>query len=273
MRTRFKLVSYASFLCLITGLHPSLWAHQDVAVNSDNSVPTLQFLHEEYPPYVYQKDGVVFGAVVDLTADIVGRAGFALNWRSSAYRRLIRELQLSDKPLCATAYSGQHKEVYDVLASEQFAWFPGSALAIRKSDIHLFEKHRSIANILSDTSLRGAFLMGAQYIGVDEDVRAGRVERHILIGSSDVELGLLVARGRVHFAVINPDQTNYLMTEVPSASNLTVYRATGMAPPRKVGFICSKATGAETMQRLNEAIEPLPAYNVWVQGIKKATPK
>jgi len=270
LRTRFKLTSYAVLMCLVSA---PLWANQNTDAASRPPIKTLQFLHEEYPPYVYIKDGVVVGAVAKLAGDIVGRAGYAIEWSSSNYRRLIREILLSDKPLCAAGYSGQHENTYDVLASKQIAWFPGTALAIRNSDVHLFEKHKSIAKIMGDTSLRGAFLMGAQYTGVDEDVRSGRVDRHILISSSDTELGLLVARGRVHFAVINPDQTNYLATEVPSAANLMVFRATGMAPPRKVGFICSKATGAEIMERLNEAIEPLPAYEAWERGIKKATQK
>lgn len=271
VRKYFNFAEYFIFTCLLAGLELSVRADGSADTATEKQDNVLQFLHEEYPPYVYVKDGVVVGTVADLTTEIVSRAGYALKWRGSNYRRLIRELQLSDRPLCAAAYSGQHNEVYDVLASRQFAWFPGSALAVRKSDVHLLEKHKSLVNIMNDTSLRGAFLMGAQYFGVSEDVRAGRVERHILISSSDIELGLLVGRGRVHFAVMNPDEVNYLMTEVPAASNLTVFKATGMAPPRQVGFICSKATAAETMQRLNEAIAPLPAYETWEQGVKKAT--
>ncbi len=268
-----NFVGYAIITSLMAGPHLPVLADQNANAAPKNSVQTLPLLHEEYPPYVYQKEGDVVGMVADLATEIVGRAGYTIEWRRSNYRRLLREIQLSDKPLCAAAYGGQHRDLYGFLASKPIAWFPGSALAVRKSDMHLFNKHKSIADILNDRSLRGAFLMGANYTGVDEDVLAGRIERHILVSSSDTELGLLVARGRVHFAVINPDQTQHLTIEVPSASNLIVYRATGMAPPREVGFICSKATDAETMQRLNDAIEPLPAYKAWEQGIKKAAPK
>ena len=269
MRIRLELSSYVIFIFLIVGAHLPLRAGQNADGEPKHSGKVLQLLHEDYPPYVYRKDGKVIGTVAKLATDIASRAGFAIEWRQTYYRRLVREIQLSTKPLCAAGYNQLHKDTYDVVVSKPFAWFPGSALAIRKSDVDLFEKHRSITDIMNDKSLRGAFLMGAKYKGVGEDVKKGHVERHILIGSTDVELGLLVARGRVHFAVLNPDQTDHLRADV--ASNLASYRPTGMAPPRNVGFICSKATSDEISRRLNDAIEPLPSYEVWGRDTKKIT--
>jgi len=258
-------------VCLMSVPVPALMVDGPAESQDDSSLPVLHLLHEEYPPYVYRKDGKVVGKVARIATIIARRAGYTIEWRQTAYRRLVREIILSAKPLCAAGYRQEHRDLFGIMASKPFGWFPGSALAIRKSDVHLFNKHRSIEDIMSDTSLRGAFLMGARYIGVGEDVWAGRVKRHILIGSTDAELGVLVARNRAHFAVINPDQTGYLIENVKSASNLTVYKPSGMAPPRDVGFICSKSTNGEIWERINEAIGSLPAFNDWNWDTEKAT--
>ncbi len=273
MFSRLNLIAFSLLFGWTPGPASALWMGDTAELGGRSSLQVLQFLHEDYPPYIYKKNGKVVGTVATLATEIAGRAGYVIKWRQTAYRRLVREVQLSSGPLCAAGYHQGHRDSYDVLASKPFGWFPGSALAIRTSDFHLFDKHGSISDIMNDASLRGAFLMGAKYIGVSEDVRSGRVERHILIGSTDVELGLLVARNRVHFAVINSDQTNYMIKNVDSASNLAVYRPSGMAPPRDVGFICSKTTDDEIWQRLNNAIEPLQPYDSWEWEIKKAAPK
>ena len=226
----------------------------------DQTSQVLELLHEDYPPYIYISDGKVVGSEAALVTEILGRAGFQVKWRMTNYRRLVREIQLSTKPLCAPGYNQSHQESYGVAASRPFAWFAGTALAIRKTDLDLFSKHTSISDVMSDQQLRGAFLMGARYQGVAEDVRAGKVDRHILIASTDVELGLLVARGRVHFALINPDQTNYLIENNKLAANLMAFQPTEMAGPRHVGFICSKASMGKILDRINASIEPLGLY-------------
>lgn len=259
------------FAVLIGGLNTPVVAYQDEQAASNSSQEVLQLLHENYPPYVYLKDGQVVGTVAELATEILDRAGYIIEWRITNYRRLVREIELSSTPLCAAGYNEQHNQTYNVLASKPFIWFPGSALAIRKADLNLFSGHESISDILSDETLRGAFLMGAQYIGVDAKVQAGEVERHILIGSTDVDLGLLVAKGRVHFALINPDQTNHIIQNNDLASNLMVYRPSGMASPRHVGFICSKATSGDVMNRINASIEPIGSNNADIET-KKTTP-
>lgn len=253
-------IKFVFSLVLVAGLTFNSVAFQDSADEPDPASQVLELLHEEYPPYIYTSDGKVVGTEAALVIEILGRAGFRVKWRMTNYRRLVREIQLSGKPLCAPGYSQSHQESYGVAASKPFAWFAGTALAIRKTDIDLFSKHTSIFDVMNDQQLRGAFLMGARYQGVDENVRAGKVDRHILIGSTDVELGLLVARGRVHFALINPDQTNYLIENNEPASNLMVFQPTDMAGPRQVGFICSEATTEDILDRINASIEPLGPY-------------
>lgn len=253
-------IIFLNVVALIGGLSMSSVAYQAGDEKLGGQEKILQFLYEDYPPYTYIQDGKVVGIVADLATNIINQAGYDVEWRLTNYRRLVREIQLSAKPLCAAGYNQLHQATYDIMASKPFAWFPGSALAIRKADLHLFDRHKSFGDILDDQQLRGAFLMGARYLGVGTDIRTGRVDRHILIGTTDVELGLLVARGRVHFALINPDQTNYLIRTSKLASNLMVFRAGEMAGPRHVGFICSNATAGEIWQRINDSIAPLGAY-------------
>lgn len=241
-----------------------------VALESDDNEPSanaamIELLHEDYPPYVYVKNGEVVGSVAHMATEILARSGYAVKWRKTNYRRLVREIQLSTKPLCAAGYNQAHQQRYDVIASMPFMWFPGTALAIRKSDLGLFSAHRSIADVMNDERLRGAFLMGANYQGVDADVRAGKVERHILLGGTDVELGMLLARGRVNFALLNPDQTNYLVQNIKMAENLMVFQPSGMAPPRNVGFICSRATSPNILDKINASIGTLDPYDAWAK--------
>lgn len=255
--TTAKIIGLVTLLSTLSA--PS-FAHNNFDKDQSANSNKLELLHEDYPPYIYTSNAEVVGSVAHTATEILERAGYKVKWRKTNYRRLLRELQLSTKPLCAPGYNQSHQQSYGVVASMPFSWFPGMALAIRKSDLGLFNAHKSISDVMSDEKLRGAFLMGANYRGVSADVRAGKVERHILIGSTDVELGLLAARGRVHFAPINPDQINYLVQNNELAANLTVFRPTGMAPPRHVGFICSKATSVYILDRINTSIETLQPY-------------
>lgn len=225
-----------------------------------SSAQTIQFIHEDYPPYVYRHNGIVVGEIAQLAEKILGDAGYKIAWRQTNYSRLIRELELGAQPACAAGYSGQHQTVIDILASKPISWFPGAAIAIKKTDEPLFSSHTSIEDILKDRRLRGAFLNDVNYQGVTDELLQLGKDRHIQIGGSDRELGLLVARGRVHFAPINPAQTKYLSEALPSARNLVVFQPTGMRPPRTVGIICSKLLSPDVWRRINNAIEPLGPY-------------
>lgn len=235
-----------------------------VAADEAPENQTIQFFHEDYPPYVYRVGDRVVGVIAELTTEILKKAGLRATWRQTNYSRLVREIELGTRPSCATGYSGQRQTRFDFLSSKSIGWFPGAAITIKKSDEHLFSRHTSIDDILRDSALRGAFLNDANYQGItDELMELGRA-RHLLIGGSDTELGLLVARGRVQFAPINPAQTRHLRENNPSAANLTVFQPTGMRPPRKVGIICSKRIDPDYWKRINQAIGPLQPFEEWM---------
>ncbi len=221
---------------------------------------TIQFFHEDYPPYVYVESGAVTGEIARITVSILKKAGLRVSWRQTNYSRLIRELAYGANVVCAAGYSGLHQKQFDVLASAAIGWFPGAALVVKQENLPLFQDHQSIEDVLRDTRLRGAFLNDVNYMGITKELFALGSDRHIKIGGSDRELGLLVARGRVHFAPINAAQTSYLRNTLSSAEGLVSFQPTGMRPPREVGIICSRHMPVDIWRRINEAIEPLAPY-------------
>lgn len=240
--------------------------HSEEVGKSATTAKVVQFFHEDYPPYVYRENGRVVGKIAELTELLLAKSGLKVRWRQTNYSRLIREVEFGEKPACAAGYSVRHQSRFDILRSRPVAWFPGAAIAIRRDDLKLFERHRSIKSIMTDPVLRGAFLMDVNYQGITAALIEGGAGRHILIGGSDQDLALLVSRGRVHFVPINPAQTSHMRRANPAASNLVAYKPEGMRPPRQVGIICSKKIDGEVWSLIEQSIPPLAPYDEWVSS-------
>ena len=231
------------------------------AVSADDSI---LFYHEDFPPYVYAVNGEVKGQIAERTDKIVRSAGYTIVWRQTSFSRLIREIEHGKEPACAAGYSGHRQNRFDVLASKPIGWYRGAGLTVRKEDLPRFASHASIQDVMKDTSLRGAFLMDVSYMGISDFIDQTPVKRHVLIGGSDRDLALMVARGRVHFAPLNADQVEHLKKYLPGAQGLTAFQPSGMREPRDVGIICSKKLSPDVWDKINAQIPPLlPFEDDW----------
>lgn len=227
------------------------------AVSADDSI---LFYHEDFPPYVYAVNGEIKGQIAERTNEIVRAAGFNIVWRQTSLSRLIREVVHGKQAACATGYSGHRQNRFDILGSKPIGWIRGAGLAIREEDMSRFAKHASIQDVMSDPSLLGAFIMDASYLGISEFLEPAPAGRHVLVGGSDRDLALMVARGRVHFAPLNADQVRYLKQSLPGAEKLASFQPTGMQKPRDVGIICSKKLAPDVWRRINAQIPPLLSF-------------
>lgn len=235
---------------MVCGLFLVAWLSAGVLA-SDR--PTVQFLHEDYPPFVYHSGNEVRGQIAKIAQEIASKAGMEILWREVTFRRLVRELRFGNEPVCAAGYNHIYADFDEIIATTPISWFKGSVLAVRADDAFMFAGYRDIGEIVREPSLRGAFLAEVDYTGIDEGVFG---KRHVVFSGTDTELATMVARGRVHYAPMSREQVDYLQTQ-QGTENLVPLKIEGMRPPRTVSIICSHTLDKRLWQAMNGAIAPI----------------
>lgn len=225
--------------------------------NQTEAQETVQFLYEEYPPYTYERDGMVQGLIVDRVKHLSNQTGIKISWQESNFKRIVRRINKPDMRQCAAGYG---KELFDLTTawvSATLALVSNDTIAIRAGDLKHFEKHQSMDDILSDQSLRGAFIQGADYAGFDETLLTAADNRHLVANTSDLKLGMLVARSRAHFAMIDELQTSYLRENVRGADHLVSFRVEGITSSRRLYVACGSGVERRIRRELDDAITQL----------------
>ncbi len=220
---------------------------------------TIAFLYEDYPPYTFQQEGKVVGTVVAKVEAIAAAAGLTVKWRQATFSRMLRSIAngKGTPPVCIAGYGTTPERAATSWISKPFAMSSGSGIAVLKDNLEKFKDHESIVDILTDKAISGAFLQGATYSDVQTPlIEAGR-ERHLFIGGDDNDLAVMVVRGRVDFAMVNPDQVEYLQRALPGGQQLVALKPKGMRPPGSEHILCSRNLPEGMRDRINEAIEAL----------------
>ncbi len=224
----------------------------------------VKFYYEAFPPYIYSDKGSITGSVIALTQPILRDAGLKVTWQEATFSRILRDLDRTDVLVCAAGYSAKSVEDPAFYASEPYAWIADVNLMILRTNRHMFEPHVSIADVMSDTRLRGGFLNDANYLGISgAPIEAGR-ERHILIGGSDTDLANLIVRERIHFAPVTAPQVAYFKARNDRFGNLEIHRVSGLRRPRSVGLVCSKSIGETVWNRIEQNIPALLPYDEYL---------
>lgn len=234
-----------------------------VAAPTVQAKDTVTFLFEDYPPYTYQKDGKLAGTIVAKVVAIAQAAGLKPTWRQATFSRMLRSIANGKgaAPVCIAGYGNSPERAATSWVSKPFAMSPGAGIAVLKGTLEKFKAHESITDVLTDQSISGAFLQGATYSDVQMSlIEAGRA-RHLFVGGDDNDLAVMVVRGRVDFAMINPDQVAYLKNVLPGGDQLVALMPTGMRQPATEHILCSRNLPEDIRVRINAAIEelmPLP---------------
>lgn len=219
--------------------------------------PDITILYEDYPPYFFLQDGELKGLFAERTRRVFEMAGTRFGWQVSSYSRLVRRVSTDGKQVCAAGYSTDHLRVPGIWVSKPVLTVAANGLAIKRSDLQLFEQHATIAEIVADKKLRGGLLRDVYYYGLSDALGEAPDARHVFVSGTDQQLALMVASGRIHFAPMNPDQTAYIRQTVAAAGSLVAYRPHGMRGPASRHIICSQSVPASVRARLNAAISAL----------------
>lgn len=239
-----------AFVTAITAWH--LVAGTFVAARATDK---LLFLYEEYPPYTYQVDGEVKGLVVDQMRSILKDAGVEPAWRQATFSRMLRSIANGNgmPPLCIAGYGYTEERAATSWISKPFGMSAASGIAVLAGSEDKFLRHETIEEVLRDSALKGAFLQGATYGGGQMPlIEQGRA-RHLFIGGDDTDLGVMVLRGRVDFAMINADQVAYLNTTLAQDEKLVVLHPQGMRPAGPQHILCTKSLPLPLRERIDAA--------------------
>lgn len=220
--------------------------------------PQLSVLYEQYPPYTYTNEqGQMKGIISDRLRQLARAVGAQISWQESNYNRIVRELWSGQSEICAAGYSLESFDVRLVKSAGPLAVVRNDTIAIKASDLPRFKAHGSFADVLSDNTLRGAFIQGADYAEFEEKQLGRLANPHLFVNATDIDLGILVSRGRADFAMIDAQQTQFIRDHIEGTENLVSYRISGFPETRSLYLICGNAISSLLWNKIDDAIPKL----------------
>jgi len=218
----------------------------------------LLFQFENYPPFTWQENGELKGKLATKVQEILKVAGIESRWQNSTFKRMLRDLRIDAGPFCVAGYGYTEERAAYAQYSLPIMAFSASTFAVRAEELHLFERHEHIFNVLADKKLRGAFIEGASY-GTEFDKRlAASSAQHLFVSGEDEDLIVLLANRRVNYAMVTSDQIDYYRTRIPGAESIMPLHLEGRDESKLVYMLCSKSVDPSLIERINTVIKKLP---------------
>lgn len=231
---------------------------QSARADPPSSPPVLTVFYEDYPPYTYSADdGSAQGLIADRLMLLAAAVGADLTWQKNNYNRIVRDLWDPRSASCAAGYSLETFNASPAKIAGPLAVVSNDTIAIRAGDAARFNQHRSISDILADDTLRGVFIQGADYAELEKGLLGRQSNPHLFVNATDIDLGVLVARGRADYAMIDELQTRYVADNVEGAEGLTSVRVGGFPASRPLHLVCGGAIDAALWQQVEAAIARL----------------
>ncbi|MBV8656648.1 MAG: transporter substrate-binding domain-containing protein [Burkholderiales bacterium] len=227
------------------------------AAATDASAPVI-VEYREKPPYNYTEAGIPKGFLVDRVRDIFGSAKVEMRFEAVPANRLMADIEANTRPVCSPGY-------YRLPERERFARFTAA--------MYVDKPHALIANHLQASSIRHlgtlkALLASSQYTmgvvdgvsyGAELDAAIGRLPRAPMRAAVPPgQLVKMVGAGRADFMLIDEEDLQFLGSSGQLAV-LGVERVQFPDPPAGLRrhIMCSRAVSAETIRRLDAAIQKL----------------
>jgi polar amino acid transport system substrate-binding protein len=219
----------------------------------------LSMVFRDKPPYSYVEQGVQKGFLLDRTRLILEAAAIRHNFREMPPKRIFQEIQDNAEAICSFGW-------YKIPEREKFARFslpihtdrPHVVLAGPRSAEDV-RRHKTLKSLMADGALTLATVDGVSY-GPDLDAMiasfAGKNDRALV---PPLQVAKKVAAKRADFMLIDQEDYDYLMATNPEFRDEMLVRIEypDLPPGLKRYILCSQRVGAETMAKIDAAIERL----------------
>lgn len=219
----------------------------------------VSMVFRDKPPYSYVENGVQKGFLLERTRRILEVAGIDAVFSEMPPKRIFLEIRNNAQAICSFGW-------YRIPEREQFARYsrpihqdrphvvlagPRSADAVRS--------HRTLKSLMADARLMLAAADGVSY-GPELDVMIaafpGQIDRSAV---PPLQVARKVAAKRADFMLIDQEDYEHLMATEPgfAAEGLVRLEYPDLPPGLKRHILCSRLVTAETMARIDAAIEKI----------------
>jgi len=222
------------------------------------SEPLTVLVFHRPPYYVVEKDGRFSGFLLDYTKTILDAARIPFRFEEAPPKRILKTLEEGAVAACAVGwFKTAEREAYARFSDPIFTGSP-MGVAVRTAIIRTLP-HAPTADALLWRGLRLGLRQGFSYGDwLDAKLAAHRSAADLTVAEND-QLLEMIARGRIDYTFIGPEEYDWLVSKHPELPGKTSFMALGGVPPETPRHImCGKNTPPEIMARINEAIRTLP---------------
>lgn len=215
----------------------------------------LTVLWTERRPFQYtDDDGLVKGVLVELGANIFTQAGLPVTWMEVPANRVLMELKMNDRPICAVGWY-QSPERLAIAQFSQPVYRDKSLRGVFRADFPVEQGAKARA-VFADHRTRLLLKQGFAYGSFVDELIAKKNPAEIqrVVGDARNLLGML-RNDRADLVMLAQEEIDYFgKTDANFRRDFKVI-VFPEAPEQDLRYImCSKRVSAQTMKQINAAI-------------------
>ena len=250
MRTPYLPLSRCGWLFLLTVPFAA------IAAGPPPSSESLLILWTERRPFQYtDEDGQAKGVLVDLGKAIFNRAGIAFNWQEVPANRVLMELQVNDRPLCAVGW--YKTEEREAIAQFSLPVYQDKPLrGVFRASVSV-EQGVTGKAVFTNPKMRLLLKQGFAYGKFVDDLIAMKNPAEIqrVVGDARNLLRMLRA-DRADMVMLAQEEVDYYSKLEPDFRKDFKVIVFNEAPELDKRYImCSKRVTPQMMKQINAAIE------------------
>jgi uncharacterized protein (TIGR02285 family) len=209
----------------------------------------------EKAPYYYMEDGVAKGFMLERARQVFAAAGVPARFVNEPQKRIWANFKHGMPRYCSISwYRLPEREAVAQYTVAVHADQPHAVLAVPSLAARI-KAHSNLQSLLSDKSLTLAVIDGVSY-GPQLDKLIKRSENRIMRRTVETAaMFRMVAVGRADYLFVDREDWNHLRQKHQELQSLVLVEFADMPPGLKRYFVCSFDIPAETMERLNRAIQ------------------
>lgn len=220
---------------------------------------SIEFYYPERPPYSYTLNGKAVGLLIELSRDVLSKAGIEGTFTEMPTARIFAELQRDDVQCCIVgALKVPGREAYGVFTRPIFEDRPLVALALAKHR-KLFEGKHSFVDLAADPQftlgLVSSWSYGEYVDGVilKQNVQVTRIP-------STAQQGIMLATERFRYTLVRESELDEIIRlSGRQRKDFQVIPLADLRERRERFIFCGKGVPDEVIERLNAAIAAVRA--------------
>lgn len=236
------------YLCLLVYLCPAYLAHAQ----------EISFAYSNYPPYTLMEDNKPSGLFVETINKVAKAADLKVKWGHMTTFDSANILDKNPRAMCDSgrSYTPERGEKW-LFVPYSLAFVPGNIVVTKSSSLRDIRKHKTIESLIDDKNLFGIVADGQLY---SEPVLKAMGDKRPWFNAhstSDAVLGLMLERGKAHYAIVLDVSWKAAIATNPSLQGLERIMLEGLSAAGNLYIACTRHTPIEIIDKLGNAMDEL----------------